>query len=117
MRILDSSIRSISRRSFFHQIAKLGLLLGGAAVISSDIARLITKPIVALADPTCGLSCVGPCVCVASNQCGFSPCQGEQRITCNTIQCVCQMWCGPNCFGCARAVYYSGSDLCACLVC
>lgn len=117
MRILDSSIRSLSRRAFFGQIAKLGLALGGAALISSDIVRLITKPIVALADPTCGASCIGPCVCVVSNQCGFSVCYGEEHTTCNIIQCSCQMWCGQNCAGCYRAVYYSGSGLCACLAC
>lgn len=112
MRDLSRDLLFITRRRLIRKAAAAGLLAAGVGGVGSVIGRRAT----ALASTTCGISCIGPCLCVQSNETALSCCVGED-FDCNSITCCCVIQCGDNCAGCGRAIYRYSLETCSCLVC
>jgi hypothetical protein len=109
---LSLELQSVTRRRLFRKAAAAGLLAAGVGGVGSIIGHRAT----ALASTTCGISCIGPCLCVQSNQTAMSCCVGED-IDCAPTTCWCVIQCGDNCAGCGRAIYRYSLETCSCLVC
>lgn len=110
---LSIDVLSVTRRKLIRRAAALGLLaagLGGAG------AAAVGQRAASAAILACGIPCIGPCVCVTSNQTGISCCVGED-LDCIQTTCWCTIQCGANCSDCAQAQYRSTMDACFCRDC
>jgi hypothetical protein len=110
---LSLELQSVTRRRLFRKAAAVGLLAAGVGGVGSIIGHRAT----ALASSTtCGISCIGPCLCVQSNETAMSCCVGED-VDCITTTCWCIIDCGDNCAGCGMAIYRYAFETCSCLAC
>lgn len=109
---LSLHLSSVTRRGLIRKAAATGLAIAGVGGIGSVIGRRAT----ALATTACGISCIGPCLCVGPGETAMSCCVGED-LDCVSTTCWCVISCGQNCSGCGRAVYHSSMDACTCVAC
>lgn len=89
MNVVIAAAEGISRRAFFRRFARAGVALGLSTGTAAGLLSVLTRPLVARADPcSCGNYCITPCTCIPP---GYGIC-------CQWNDCSCTQWycCCPN---------------------